>query len=311
MKILFAGTPDFAVPPLLALIAQHEVVAVYTQPDRRAGRGKKLTPPPVKTAAQAHAIPVHQPSSLRDQQQIIEALDVDIMVVVAYGMILPQDILDTPRLGCINIHASILPRWRGAAPIQRAIEAGDTLTGVSIMQMDAGLDTGAVYATHTVKIEAGDTSAAVHDKLAHLGAVGITSTLDALQANKAVATPQAEEGVSYAKKISKQEAQIDWSTSALDIHNKIRAFNPWPVCQTQYKHNRIRLWRASVVVAQSGPLSAGAPGTVIKIDEQGIVVACGSGLLRLEQLQRDGSKPLMAREFCNGFDLPPGSQLTD
>ncbi|MEM7358113.1 MAG: methionyl-tRNA formyltransferase [Pseudomonadota bacterium] len=309
MNIIFAGTPEFAVAPLLALIKGHNVVAVFTQPDRRSGRGKKLSPPPVKVVAEEHNIPVFQPTTLADQQPTVAALQADVMVVVAYGMLLPQDILDTPRLGCINIHASILPRWRGAAPIQRAIEAGDAQTGVSIMQMDAGLDTGAVYEILTVAIDATDTSASLHDKLAELGARGIVATLDTLHTNpETPATPQSEQGVSYARKISKDEARVDWKSSASEINNKIRAFDPWPVCQTHHQHTRIRLWQ-STVLKQKGV--AGSAGTVLSIDDQGISVACGDGVLRLEKLQRDGSKPLQAREFCNGYELTPGSVLGD
>lgn len=229
------------------------------------------------------------------------------MVVVAYGMLLPQAILDTPELGCINIHASLLPRWRGAAPIQRAIEAGDAQTGVSIMQMDAGLDTGPVYQTLSTNIEATDTSASLHDKLAVLGAEGIITTLGKLQTNPNTrAEPQPEQGVTYAKKISKGEARIDWSASADEIDSRIRAFNPWPICQTVHAGTRIRVWQASALTAS---VAADTPGTVVDIDDHGIEVACGSGILRLETLQRDGSKPLSAREFCNGYALSIGSQF--
>ncbi|MFT5135591.1 MAG: methionyl-tRNA formyltransferase [Arenicella sp.] len=317
MKIIFAGTPEFAVAPLLALLSEHQVVAVFTQPDRRSGRGKKLTAPPVKEIALQHNIPVFQPSSLVDQVSLITEMDADVMVVVAYGMLLPQTILDIPRIGCINIHASILPHWRGAAPIQRAIEAGDTETGVSIMQMELGLDTGAVYEVLKTDIAATDTSATLHQKLADLGARGIISTLAKLQSDPATkATEQEESKSSYAKKIIKTEANIDWAMSAQRIDARIRAFIPWPVCQSYHRSNKIRVWRASVIIIDNSTelpfqSSETSIGCVVKIDGDGVIIACGEGFLRLEVLQRDGSKALPFNEFCNGYPFVVGDRLID
>lgn len=306
MKVLFAGTPDFAVAPLKALAEQHEIVGVFTQPDRRAGRGKKLTPPPVKVLAEALGIPVYQPSSLKNQAEIIRGLNADVMVVVAYGMLLPQSILDIPRLGCINIHASLLPRWRGAAPIQRAIEAGDQETGVSIMRMELGLDTGPVFQMLKTDITDTDTSASLHDKLASLGSQGICETLATLSENPMIQPTKQDDGLStYAKKISKQEAVIDWSQSAEQIARKLRAFIPWPGCQTQHGDTRLRLWQASVVTNEHNETA----GVILDVNEQGATVACGADSLRLEVLQRDGSKALTYKEFANGYPLHPGDQL--
>jgi len=319
MKILFAGTPDFAVAPLQALLHEHTIVGAYTQPDRKSGRGKKLTPSPVKVFARDNNIPVFQPSSLANQSKQIRDLNADVMVVVAYGMLLPQEILDIPPLGCINIHASILPRWRGAAPIQRAIEAGDAETGVSIMRMEAGLDTGPVFQILSTDIKQDDTSASLHDRLAKLGADGITSTLSSLSQNPELKpTPQNNELASYAKKIAKSEAVIDWTLNAKQIDQRIRAFIPWPVCQSSHALNervtRIRIWRATALE----PPQADAikkepnnhrPGEILHISELGLHVACRSGVIRLELLQRDGGKPLPVREFCNGYPLTVGDIL--
>lgn len=306
MNILFAGTPEFAVIPLEALAKEHSIKAVFTQPDRRAGRGKKVTPPPVKQAAEKIGCPVFQPSSLRDQTELIRSFNVDIIIVVAYGMLLPQEILDIPALGCINIHASLLPRWRGAAPIQRAIEAGDNETGVSIMRMELGLDTGPVYQMLKTAIEPHDTSATLHDKLALLGAQGITETLNKLETNPEFEPlEQDHSSSSYAKKISKDEAIIDWSYSAQTIHQMIRAFIPWPVCQTYHNGTRIRIWQTSI----SHSSSTFAPGTIIDSTDLGFEIACGDGVLQLEILQRDGSKPLSAQAFGNGYTLATGDVL--
>ena len=306
MKILFAGTPEFAVAPLKALHAEHEIVGVFTQPDRKAGRGKKLTPPPVKVFAEQCGIDVFQPCSLKDQQETIASLNADIMVVVAYGMLLPQSILDTPRLGCLNIHASILPRWRGAAPIQRAIQAGDSETGVSIMRMELGLDTGPVYQILTTPILVTDTSASMHDKLAELGAQGICQTISGLSNNpNLTATTQDDSQSNYAKKISKDEANIDWNMSATEIDQRIRAFTPWPICLTYHNGTRIRVWQAT-----TAKLSSNAPaGSIISISDSSVDIACGDGVLELKTLQRDGSKQLPMQEFCNGYPLKVGDQL--
>ena len=319
MKVLFAGTPDFAVPALKALQDKHEIVGVYTQPDRKSGRGKKVTMPAVKQVALQYDLPIFQPSSLSDQQTLIEQLQPDVFVVVAFGMLLPQNILDIPPLGCINIHGSILPRWRGAAPIQRAIEAGDIETGVSIMRMEAGLDTGPVFQILRTNIDNQDTSQTLHDQLAKLGAQGICETLDDIEqrvsSNQAPieATPQDDGLATYAKKISKQESQINWLESSELIQRKIRAFNPWPICQTQHAGNRIRLWRSSVVNNKHSTDTV--PGQVLASSDQGLVIACGnnhlnqSTSLRLEVLQRDGSKSLECKEFLNGYPIQVGETL--
>ena len=328
MRIIFAGTPEFAVPSLQALIdhAAIDVVAVYTQPDRRAGRGKKMTAPPVKQLAVKHHIPVLQPQTLSDQASTIAELKPAVMVVVAYGMLLPQSILDLPQYACLNIHASLLPRWRGAAPIQRAIEAGDQETGVSIMQMALGLDTGPVFQRLSLPIESQDTSATLHDKLSELGASGIIATLQAIidcnpephTSNLPRAEPQDSSKANYAKKINKLAAEVDWQNSALTIHNRLRAFIPWPICQTQHTNaqgqvTRFRLWRSSVraletlATPQTKPSS---PGSVIEINQQGIVIACGNQTaLQLETLQRDGGRPLPSADFLRGYTVSLGDQL--
>lgn len=306
MKIIFAGTPEFAVPALEKLIATHDVMAVFTQPDRRSGRGKKMTPPPVKTVAQKHSIPVFQPMTLKDQQSVIADLKPDVMVVVAYGMLLPAAILEIPRLGCLNIHASLLPRWRGAAPIQRAIEAMDVETGVSIMQMELGLDTGPVYQMLHTPILDTDTSASMHEKLADLGATGIEQTLNRLQSD-ADFSPQAQDDqlACYAKKLVKSEADIDWHRPAIQIHAQIRAFNPWPVCQTWHRQSRLRIWASNIVELAK----AETPGTIMHTDAGGLVVACGENGLSLGMIQKDGSKPMAASEFLNGYSIEAGDRL--
>jgi len=308
MRILFAGTPDFAVPPLRALLGEHEVLAVFTQPDRRAGRGKKLLAPPVKQLALTEGIPVHQPTTLKDQAATLEAFKADAMVVVAYGMILPASILGIPRLGCLNIHASLLPRWRGAAPIQRAIQAGDSETGVSIMQMEAGLDTGPVYDTLRLPISEQDSSATLHDKLATLGAEGILATLARLQAEPTlIPIEQNHEDACYAHKLAKHEATLDWSQSATTLHNQIRAFNPWPGSETHHEQARIRIWESAI---ESNDLnnSETAAGTILSVEPH-LTVQCGTGVLQLNRLQRDGGKQVSSKEFCNGYQLRAGDTL--
>lgn len=312
MRIIFAGTPDFAVAPLKALAQTHEIVAVFTQPDRKAGRGKKLTAPPVKDYALEIGAPIFQPTSLKDQANLISSLNADIMIVVAYGMLLPQEILDIPPLGCLNIHASLLPRWRGAAPIQRAIEAGDRKTGVSIMRMELGLDTGPVFDMLEVEIKNDDTSASLHDRLASLGAKGICKTVDDLSANPLIVpTEQDHESSNYAKKITKAEAEINWSLSATELHRQLRAFIPWPVSQTQHASTRLRVWQASVVETSSSDARKRdhTPGTILTCTDSGIDVACGEGVLRLEKVQRDGSKPMPISQFLNGYDFRVGDVL--
>ncbi|TAK91535.1 MAG: methionyl-tRNA formyltransferase [Burkholderiaceae bacterium] len=311
MKIIFAGTPEFAAAALQALLdarmnAQLDVIQVLTQPDRPAGRGLQLQPSAIKQLALKHQLPVFQPKTLRDEtvQAQLRALDADVMVVAAYGLILPQAVLDMPRHGCLNIHASLLPRWRGAAPIHRAIEAGDAETGITIMQMDAGLDTGAMLLTQSLPIAADDTTATLHDNLAPLGGRLMVQALQQLQAGILRATPQPEAGVTYAHKILKEEATLDWTQSAEVLARRIRAFNPFPGATGQMHDTTIKLWQAHVVQ------QSGTPGTVLQADAQGIVVACGTQALRLETLQRPGGKKLPAANFLQGLPVPVGAQFT-
>ena len=294
MKIIFAGTPDFAATHLQALISQHEVVAVYTQPDRPAGRGKKLNASPVKLLAEQNNLPIYQPQSLKDpeQQTILANLQADIMVVVAYGLILPQVVLDAPRLGCINVHGSILPRWRGAAPIQRAIEASDKETGVTIMQMDAGLDTGAMLTITRCPIEPNETSGSLYDKLAALGAPALLSTLDKLKAGTAVAVAQDNEQSTYAKKIDKAEALIDWSQPAIIIDQRIRAFSPFPAAYTEIEGLRVKIW-----AAQTSTQQLGTPGEIVAADDNGLLVGCGQGSLLLTEIQLAGKSRMPVSEI--------------
>jgi methionyl-tRNA formyltransferase len=303
MRIVFAGTPEFAVPALEALVGGlHSVVAVYTQPDRPAGRGRALTASPVKQRALALNLPVHQPASLRDAavQAELAALKPDLMVVVAYGLILPQAVLDIPKHGCLNIHASLLPRWRGAAPIQRAIRAGDQETGITIMQMDAGLDTGPMLLQLSCPIENDDSAARLHDRLAPLGAEALLRVLPPLEAGTLKPQPQPTEGVTYAHKLDKREAQIDWRQPALAIARQVRAFNPWPVATTTLNGKTVRLWQARVLATES----AGAPpGRILAAGAEGVDVATGAGVLRLLQLQWPGGRVLSAAEAANGREL--------
>lgn len=294
MRIIFAGTPDFAATHLQALLRQHDIIAVYTQPDRPAGRGKKLTPSPVKLLAEQNNLNIYQPQSLKDpeQQALLASLQADIMVVVAYGLILPQVILDAPRLGCINVHGSILPRWRGAAPIQRAVEAGDKETGVTIMQMDAGLDTGAMLSITRCAIEADETSGSLYSKLAALGAPALLGTLDKIEAGTAVAIAQDNDQSTYAKKIDKAEALIDWSDAAAIIDQRIRAFNPFPAAYTQIDGQRIKIWGAHVSSAQPA-----SPGEILTADNNGLVVSCGQGSLLLTEIQLAGKSRMAVSEI--------------
>ena len=294
MKIIFAGTPDFAATHLQALISQHEVVAVYTQPDRPAGRGKKLNASPVKLLAEQNNLPIYQPQSLKDPEQhtILANLQADIMVVVAYGLILPQVVLDAPRLGCINVHGSILPRWRGAAPIQRAVEAGDKETGVTIMQMDAGLDTGAMLTITRCPIEPSETSGSLYDKLAALGAPALLSTLDKLKAGTAVAVAQDNEQSTYAKKIDKAEALIDWSQPAIIIDQRIRAFSPFPAAYTEIEGLRVKIW-----AAQTSTQQLGTSGEIVAADDNGLLVGCGQGSLLLTEIQLAGKSRMPVSEI--------------
>ncbi|MDX1304280.1 methionyl-tRNA formyltransferase [Photobacterium sp.] len=310
LRIVFAGTPDFAARHLAALLSsQHEVIAVYTKPDSPAGRGKKLTASPVKNIALASDIPVYQPASLRNEaaQQELKALNADLMVVVAYGLILPTEVLETPKLGCINVHGSILPRWRGAAPIQRAIWAGDEETGVTIMQMDEGLDTGDMLSIATLPIEAADTSATMYEKLAGLGPEALIDCLANIAAGTAVAEKQNDELANYAKKLSKEEAKIDWTMDAAAIERCIRAFNPWPMSFFEVAGQNVKVWQAVVEEDSQGKV----PGTILSADKQGIAVATGKGALRLTELQPPGKKAMKAQDLLNSRRewFEPGTEL--
>jgi methionyl-tRNA formyltransferase len=302
LRIVYAGTPDFAVPALQALLdSSHQVVAVYTQPDRPAGRGRKLRASPVKELALEYGVAVEQPETLREAevQEKLAAYAADVMIVAAYGLILPQAVLDIPRLGCLNIHGSLLPRWRGAAPIQRSIMLGDQETGVTIMQMDAGLDTGDMLLKKSLPITEQDTAASLHDHLAELGAVALLEVLEELASGSIRAEPQDEALATYAAKLSKAEAEIDWTQSAEHISRQIRGLNPWPVAQTTYHDQPLRLWMAQSMAGSSSV----SPGTVVKEGPEGIDVATGEGVLRITRLQLPGGKPLVARDFLNGRSL--------
>ncbi|MCI2262031.1 methionyl-tRNA formyltransferase [Xanthomonas indica] len=304
MKLVFAGTPDFAVPSLRAAAQRHEVVAVYTQPDRPAGRGRGLTPSPVKLEAVARGIPVLQPQTLRSPEtlQALRALQPDLIVVVAYGLILPKAVLAIPTHGCWNVHASLLPRWRGAAPIQRAIEAGDSETGVCLMQMEAGLDTGPVLLSQRTPIGADETGGQLHDRLAALGAQVLADGLGLLRAGlRPVAQPQPEAGVTYAQKLDKAQARLDWQQPAAQLARQVRAFDPWPVAEAMLAGERVRVRGAIALDLAHGQ----PPGTVLTASKQGIDIACGQGALRLRVLQREGGKAITAADYLNARrDLP-------
>lgn len=298
MRIVFAGTPEFAVSSLRAAARHHEVVAVYTQPDRPAGRGRGLAPSPVKLEAVARGIPVYQPESLKDEaaQQQLRDLQPDLMVAVAYGLILPKAVLAIPTHGCWNVHASLLPRWRGAAPIQRAIQAGDATTGVCLMQMEAGLDTGPVLLHQELPIAATDTGGQLHDKLAELGAQVLSDGLGLLRAGiKPIARPQPEQGVTYAHKLDKAEAKLDWAQDAGALARTVRAFNPWPIAEATLAGERVRIHGAVALDEAHGQ----APGTVLAASRDGIDIACGQGVLRLRVLQREGGKAITAADYLN------------
>lgn len=311
LRIVFAGTPDFAALHLAALLSsEHEVIAAYTNPDRPAGRGKKLTASAVKNLALEHNVPVFQPENFRSDEakQELAELNADIMVVVAYGLLLPQVVLDTPKLGCINVHGSILPRWRGAAPIQRSIWAGDAETGVTIMQMDIGLDTGDMLKVATLPIEANDTSTSMYAKLAELGPIALVECLNNIAAGTAVPIKQDDELANYAKKLSKEEARIDWNDEATHIERCVRAFNPWPMSHFDVAENSIKVWQSHVADQTSDKPA----GTIIQADKTGIYVATGSGVLVLEQLQVPGKKAMSVQDILNSraswFEV--GSQLS-
>ncbi len=298
MRLVFAGTPDFAVPSLVAAASRQEVVAVYTQPDRPAGRGRTLTPSPVKRAAVERGIPVLQPESLKSQvaRDALAALQPDVLIVVAYGLILPPKILAIPKFGCWNVHASLLPRWRGAAPIQRAIEAGDTQTGVCLMQMEAGLDTGPVLLSQSLDIDAEETGGQLHGRLAALGAQVLADGLGLLRAGiRPVPRPQPAAGVTYAHKLDKAGAKLDWTQPATELANKVRAFNPWPMAEAQVAGERLRI-HAAVAVPRERDAS---PGTLLAASRDGLDIACGEGALRIRTLQRDGGKAITAADFLN------------
>lgn len=305
MKIIFAGTPEFSAVALQSLLtSEHEVIAVYTQPDRPAGRGRKLMASPVKTLAMEHDIPVYQPPSLKDAQaqQELSELQADVMIVVAYGLLLPEAVLTAPRHGCLNIHASILPRWRGAAPIQRAILAGDQYSGVTIMQMDKGLDTGDMLLIKKCAIDAADTGSSLHDKLAAIGATAMLQTLNDIAAQRLQPQAQDDSLATYAQKLDKQEAQIDWQQDADAIVRKIQAFNSWPVAYTHYKGKSLRLWQA-VLLEQGDGVGQQSFGEVIAESSAGIDVLAGNGVVRITELQMPGKKRIMVKDFINGQSL--------
>lgn len=310
LRIIFAGTPDFAARHLDALLSSgHNVVGVFTQPDRPAGRGKKLMPGPVKALAEEHGLPVFQPASLRpeENQQLVADLNADVMVVVAYGLILPKAVLDMPRLGCINVHGSLLPRWRGAAPIQRSLWAGDAETGVTIMKMDVGLDTGDMLYKLSCPITPEDTSATLYDKLAELGPQGLIKTLEQLAEGTAKPVVQDEALVTYAEKLSKDEALLDWALPAAQLERCIRAFNPWPMSWMVIDDQPVKVWKASVIESHV----QAAPGTIVEANKQGIQVATAEGILNLESLQPAGKKAMSVQDLLNSRRewFIPGNRL--
>jgi len=298
LRIVFAGTPEFAVPCLRAAALYGDIAAVYTQPDRPAGRGRQLTPSPVKVNALAHGWRIEQPENFKslDSKKILREHNADIMVVVAYGLLLPQSVLDIPKLGCWNVHASLLPRWRGAAPIQRAIEAGDSQSGVCLMQMEKGLDTGPVLLSLSTAISAEETGGSLHDRLSALGAEVLSDGLKLLRAGmKPVAQVQAQTGVTYAHKLDKQEAKLDWTLACEVLANKIRAFNPWPVCEAQVHGERLRIHQALAI-----PLDhKQTPGSILMANQHGLDIACSQGALRLLHVQREGGRMISIADYLN------------
>ena len=307
MKIIFAGTPHFAVSALAALLKEHQVVAVLTQPDRHAGRGMQLTASPVKQLAMQYSLSVLQPASLRieEAQRSIAALNADVMVVAAYGLILPKAVLQLPRYGCLNIHASLLPRWRGAAPIPRAILAGDSETGITIMQMDEGLDTGDMLLRRICPIAPDDTAQTLHDKLAVMGADSILEALRLLQEQRLMPVKQDNDAATYAAKLLKSEAQIDWRQDARQIERAVRAFNPFPVCHTDFNGVTIKIWQAGLCIGEQD-----VPGKVLAADKHGITVACGKDALRLEVLQRPGGKAQPVAQFLQAVPIKAGDSFS-
>ncbi len=306
LRVVFAGTPEFSVPPLQALIdANYSVVAVYTQPDRPAGRGRKLQASPVKQLALNSQLPVLQPQSLKSQAQVqqLAALKPDIMIVVAYGLLLPETILAIPTLGCINIHASLLPKWRGAAPIQRAILAGDKQSGVSIMQMDKGLDTGAIFSTISCDIGFKDTAQDLHDRLSQLGSKALLQVLPQIADQSIKAVPQNHDLATYAHKLSKQEAQLDWSLSAIELYNQIRGFYPWPIAYSEYQGNVLRIWQAELLTDSHSPTDSGQAqvGEIIQAGKTGLDIMTGQGIIRLKKIQLPGKQAMNASDFANAY----------
>jgi methionyl-tRNA formyltransferase len=309
MNLIFAGTPAFAIPALEALLrAGHVIRAVYTQPDRPAGRGRKLMASPVKQCAEKHGIEIRQPEKIAGEKDRLRVDTPDAMIVIAYGLLLPESILAIPRYGCINVHASLLPRWRGAAPIPRAIEAGDADTGVSIMQMEAGLDTGPVLAEARLTIHDNDTAQTLHDRLAQLGADTLVRVLERRARGEIRPQPQDASRACYARKLSKEESALDWTQPAATLHRKIRALVPWPVASTTWRGKSLRLWEAGPLVQKNTP---GAPGTVVRADAAGVSVLTGKGVLTITRLQAEGGKILAAGDFLNGHTLTAGDRMGD
>ena len=304
MRVVFAGTPEFALPALEALIAHHEVTGVLTQPDRPSGRGRHLTASAVKLLAAAHALPVLQPTTLKDAaaRAQLAAWNPDALIVVAYGLLLPPEVLRLPRHGCINIHASLLPRWRGAAPVQRAILAGDVVTGITIMQMDEGLDTGPILLTRELPIGDHDTCGSLHDALAPLGAAALITALEGVAAGTLIAHPQAKDGATHAAKIAKAEARIDWSRDAASIERQVRAFIPWPIAETGLAGEQLRIHSASIVTIKNSKESE--TGSIIAVQDGNLLVQCGQGtVLSVREVQKPGGKVLAVSELAHNLDL--------
>ena len=303
MRVAFAGTPDFALPALEALLKLHQVVGVLTQPDRPSGRGRRLTASPVKALAEAHHLPLQQPASLREAAPLAElaAWKPEVLIVVAYGLILPRAVLELPRHGCLNIHASILPRWRGAAPVQRAILAGDPATGVTIMQMDEGLDTGPMLLTREIVIGPRDTGGSLHAALAALGAAALLEALEGLASGQLSSQPQPGEGVTYAAKVEKSEARIDWGRDAAAIERQVRAFNPWPIAETMLGGERLRIHSAENMSVKDNKTSK--YGVIVSVSDGIMLVQCGQGLLGIQKVQKPGGRVLQVSELAHNLDL--------